>query len=342
MNKLKGVVIGAGYFSDFHYDAWSRIDEVEIVALADFNEENGQAMQGKYGISTFYNDYQEMLEKEKPDFVDIVTPPASHLSIVEHIVTLGIPMICQKPLAPSDADAKRMVSLTQEAGIPFMVHENFRFQPWHREIKRLISEGVIGDIHNLSFNSRMGDGWGEDAYLSRQPYFRAYEHLLIYETGIHFIDLIRFYAGEIRQGFVKTRRLNPVIKGEDRVHAQFETHQGVWAFWDANRYNEPITKKLRYTFCELTVEGRGGSIRLDYEGNITIQKLGEEVTVHSYIHGNRGFAGDSCLATQQHFVSCLLNGGPFETNGLDYLKNIEVQRLAYRSADEGLPFLIRL
>jgi predicted dehydrogenase len=65
-----------------------------------------------------------------------------------------------------------------------MVHENFRFQPWHREIKRLLVQDSIGDrLHSLTFRSRPGDGWGERAYLDRQPYFRDMPRFLIY---LHF------------------------------------------------------------------------------------------------------------------------------------------------------------
>jgi predicted dehydrogenase len=94
--------------------------------------------------------------------------------------------------------AREIVANAAAANVRFMVHENFRFQPWHREIKRLINAGAIGDkMHSLHFRTRMGDGWGEDAYIPRQPYFRDYPRLLVYETGIHFIDTFRYLAGDI-------------------------------------------------------------------------------------------------------------------------------------------------
>ena len=66
-----------------------------------------------------------------------------------------------------------------------------------------------------NFRLRTGDGWGEDAYLGRQPFFRDYPRLLVYETGVHFIDMFRFLFGEIETVSAHLRRLNPVIKGED-------------------------------------------------------------------------------------------------------------------------------
>ena len=49
--------------------------------------------------------------------------------------------------------------------------------------------GTIGRLHSISCRTRMGDGWQTDAYLARQPYFRTMPQLLVYETGVHFIDV---------------------------------------------------------------------------------------------------------------------------------------------------------
>jgi predicted dehydrogenase len=215
-----------------------------------------------------------------------------------------------------------------------MVHENFRFQPWHREIKRLLEAGAIGDrLHSLTFRSRPGDGWGADAYLSRQPYFRDYPRLLVYETGIHLIDTFRFLAGEITRVAAWLRRLNPVIRGEDCGLLVFEFAGGAVGQWDANRYNEPPPGvDARYTFGEFLVEGNGGTLRLALDGRLTLQPLGGAETEVSYRHDRSGFAGDCVLATQRHFIDRLRDGGAFETSGADYLTNLAVQEAVYAAA----------
>jgi len=76
---LKGVCVGAGYFSRFQYEAWSRIKEVKIVALCNRNESKGRIMADEFGIPEVYSSLPEMLEKVQPDFVDIITPPDTHL-----------------------------------------------------------------------------------------------------------------------------------------------------------------------------------------------------------------------------------------------------------------------
>ncbi len=71
------------------------------------------------------------------------------------------------------------------------------------------------DLHTITFRNRAGDGWGEDAYLARQPYFQTMERFLLYEAGIHTIDTFRYLAGEVNRVWCMLRKLNPVIAGED-------------------------------------------------------------------------------------------------------------------------------
>lgn len=333
MKKLKGVCIGAGYFSHFQYEAWQRIPEVEITAFSNRNEERSQYISDTFGIEKCYTDWREMLEIEKPDFVDVITPPPTHLEICTAAAELGINIICQKPLARSLEEATRLVEATRN--VRLMIHENFRFQPWHRKIKELISSGSIGTPFSVNMRSRMGDGWGDNAYIPRQPYFREYPRLLIYETGIHFIDTFRFLLGDVVEADCWLRQLNPVIKGEDCGLMLLRHANGCLSVWDANRYNEPPTgTKARYTFGEMLVEGSEGSIRLHSDGSIQLQKLGQPAEEVTYEHRDQGFAGDCVYTCQRHFIDRMLDGDTFETSGQEYLKNLAVQQKVYAAASK--------
>jgi predicted dehydrogenase/kynurenine formamidase len=338
MKQLKGVCLGAGYFSHFQYEAWQRIPEVAIVAFSNRDAGRARTIQEKFAIAKRYADYREMFDTERPDFVDVITPPPSHREICAEAAARGIDVICQKPLAPTLGEAEAIVADAERAGMRLMVHENFRFQPWHREIKRQLEHGAVGArLQSLYFRCRMGDGWGRDAYLARQPYFRDYPRLLVYETGVHFIDTFRYLAGEIERISAWLRRLNPVIRGEDCGLLVLEFAGGAMGVWDANRYNESNCEDPRYTFGELLVEGDGGALRLYADGRLTLQELGGRERDIDYRHEHRGFAGDCCYATQRHFVDCLLEGRPFETDGREYLKTLAVQEAVYLSAAERRP-----
>jgi len=335
--KLKGVCIGAGYFSHFHYEAWRRIREVEIVAFSDRDPAKTAEITKEFGFQKCYSDYREMFDAEKPDFVDVITPPPSHRAICAEAARRGIHIICQKPLAPTFDDARAIVAHACAANVRFMVHENFRFQPWHRQIKCLLDAKAIGELHSLAFRSRRGDGWRENAYMPRQPYFREYPRLLVFENGVHFIDTYRYLAGEVRRVTAWHRRLNPVIKGEDCALVVFEFANGVLGEWDANRYNETTARNPRYTFGEFLVEGTAGSIRLAADSRLTLQRLGEKGIEIPYERADRNFCGDCVYFTQRHFVDRMLDGGPFETSGEEYLRTLAVQEAIYHSAEAHLP-----
>lgn len=333
MNKIKIACIGAGYFARFHVEAWSRISEVELVAVCDLNKEKAASLAREFQVRSIYSDIDELLASQDFEVLDIITPPESHLSLCAKAVAAGKHVICQKPLAPSFAEAESIIELVEQHDIRFMVHENFRFQPWYREIKRLMEEGVIGDkLHSLTIKMRTGDGWGPNAYMDRQPYFQKMKRLFVHETGVHYIDVMRFLAGDIQSVYARLRKLNPVIAGEDCALILADFCHGGMGVIDGNRYNDSTCPDPRYTFGETTVEGNDGTIRLYSDGNITIQKLGEREKEHPYEHSNKNFAGDCVFATQKHFIDSILNQQSFESNARDYLKNLSIQEAIYLSS----------
>ncbi|TWU59756.1 Inositol 2-dehydrogenase [Rubripirellula tenax] len=336
MKNLRAAVIGAGYFSHFHYDAWSRIEGVDVVACCDTDVGRANSVSSQYGIAESFTDYRQMLDQCEIDFVDIITRPDTHLEIVTEVAARGLPMICQKPLAPTLDEAKAIVDVAMRARVRLMVHENFRFQPWYREIKKMLDAGTIGNrLHTISHRNRAGDGHGADAYLARQPYFQTMKKFLIHEAGIHTIDTFRYLGGEIRRVWCVTRKLNPVIAGEDTAIAIMEFEKSGLGHYDANRFNESTAEDQRYTFGEVMVEADRGTIRLYDDGRLTIQMLGKAERDHVYSHSTKGFAGDCVLATQQHFVDGLIANMPMETDGPNYLRSLAVQEAMYRSAESG-------
>ena len=132
--------------------------------------------------------------------------------------------------------------------------------------------------------------------------------------------------------YAQLRTLNPVIAGEDCGLLIFNFENGAVGVWDANRFNESASEDFRYTFGTFLVEGSEGSIRLYQDGRITVQPLGESEEEHPYHHERRGFGGDCCYFTQQHFVDGLINDNAFETAGKTYLNVLKVQEALYRSS----------
>ena len=330
--NLKGVGIGAGYFAPFQYEAWTRIPEVTITAIHNRTEARARELMAHYGVARYYADWRRMIDEERPDFVDIITPPDTHEEMCAYAAARGVHVICQKPLAPTLEESRRMVEHADSAGVRFMVHENFRWQPWYRTVKAIQTARTVGDFTHVHFMMRMGDGWGDGAYLARQPFFRDYPRLLVYETGVHFIDTFRYLLGEVTSVYAQLRRRNPVIRGEDAGQLLLTFDSGTTAVWDASRYNEVEAATPRLTFGQLRVDATRGHLTMDTESRIRLKPLGEPARDVEYERDNRGFAGDCVYHLQRHFVECMLSGTPFESTGHDYLNTIAVVEAAYESA----------
>lgn len=336
MNPIKIAVVGCGYFSHFHFDAWSRIDGVEIVACCDSDVGRGNSAAMQYHIPQVFADHREMLKACPVDAVDIATGPDSHMAIVGDVAASGAAIMCQKPLASTFSESKAIVDLAARARVRLMVHENFRFQPWYREIKKLLAANAIGHrLHTITHRIRNGDGHGADAYLARQPYFQTMPRLLIHEAGVHTIDTMRYLGGEVSRVWCVTRKLNPLIAGEDAAFGILEFTEGGLGHYDANRFNESLAEDPRYTFGEVIVEADKGTIRLYNDGRLTIQPLGRPERDHAYSPTKIGFAGDCVRAAQQHFIDGLRDEKPFETEGVSYLRSLAVVEAMYRSAESG-------
>jgi predicted dehydrogenase len=333
--SLKIAVAGTGYFSQFHYDAWARLDDARLVGAASLDPASLASIGERFGIGDLFGDVEEMLEATEPDLLDIAAPPNAHEALLEMAAARGVNVICQKPLGGDLGTAKAMVDRADAAGIIFAVHENFRFQPWYREAKKVIESGALGDVTNVSFRLRPGDGQGPRAYLDRQPYFQTMERFLIHETAIHLIDSFRYLLGEVTGVFAHLRQLNPVIAGEDSGHLILSFCSGATGLFDGNRLLGFPAANPRLTMGELLLEGTSGSLRLDGEAGLWRRGHEGREERHGYIWQDTGFGGDCVYALQRHLLAHLIDGTPLENSGRDYLKNLMIEEAIYRSAEMG-------
>ena len=336
MEDIRVAVVGAGYFARFHHEAWARMPGVRLVGVCDTDGARARAYRDEFAVQAAYVDAAEMLADARPDLLDIAVPPAAHRDLVALAASHGVDVICQKAFTRSLAEARETVTLAEAAGIRLVVHENFRFQPWFRTIRRLIEDDALGEVFSASFRLRPGDGQGPRAYLDRQPYFQAMERFLIHETGIHFIDTFRFLFGDCASVYADLRRLNPAIAGEDAGMVLFGHASGVRALFDGNRLADHTAENRRLTMGELWIDGAAGTLRLDGEARLFLRPFGANTERPvDYPWDRRGFAGDSVFALQAHVIAGLRDGKALENTGAAYLRNLEVEDAVYRSSAES-------
>ncbi len=328
------VMVGAGYWSQFQVEGW-RDAGSPLAAICNRHIDNARQLAARYGVPKCYDDIEAMLDAEKPTLVDVCLPPVAQEAAVRASLQRRLPTICQKPFGIDLKQAEAMTAMAEAAGVPLVVHENFRFTPWFRECRRLIDDGFFGRVHGISFRLRPGDGQGPDAYLDRQPYFQQMPEFLVRETAVHFIDTFRFLMGEVRAVTARLRKLNPVIAGEDAGLLIFEFDDDRTGLFDGNRLNEHKAENLRRTMGEMWLEGERGVMRLDGDARLWWKPHGATEAEHAYHPGGRGVFGGASLALQAHVLAHLRQGTPLENGARDYLNNLHVQAALYHSHASG-------
>lgn len=333
---LRVAMVGYGYFAQFHLNAWQRMHEVSLQALADARPDRRVSARESAPQIELFETMDDMLSSGTFDILDIATPPPTHMDLVSKALGRVRVIICQKPFCESLGQARQIAAAADRSTTQLVIHENFRFQPWYREIERILNGGLLGRVVQAQFRLRPGDGAAPDAYLDRQPYFRDMKQFLIRETGVHWIDVFRFLFGDPVAVSADLYQTNPVIAGEDSGTFTFQMADGARIVFDGNRTLDHVAQNRRLTMGELLIEGSAASLHLSGDGEIEIRKFGENTWhPHRFSFENRDFGGDCVYQLQQHVVSHLTAGTPLENTAGLYLKNLQLQQLVYRASDEG-------
>ena len=329
-------VVGAGYFGQFHLDAWGRMEDVALAGLCERDPGRAEEMRAAYPGLRCFDDAVAMVEAVRPDIVDITAPPPAHLDLIRALSPHVGHIVCQKPFCGGLEGARQAIAIADANGCRLAVHENVRYQPWYREAKRLMEAGAIGDPYQITFRLRPGDGQGPDAYLERQPYFQQMPRFLVHETAIHWIDTFRYLMGDIRDVSAHLRRLNPAIAGEDAALILFNFENGARGLFDGNRLSDHAATNRRLTMGEMWIEGSGGTVRLDGEARLWLRPFGtnEEVAQPFEWHDHL-FGGDCVYLTSRATLEAWRRGEEPETAAAHYLRNQEIVETIYARAKAG-------
>ena len=291
-------------------------------------------MGDQFTIDKRYADANALFEGEKLDLVDIATTVPSHRALVELAARHKVPVICQKPFARSLEDARAMVAACQKAGVPLMVHENFRWQSPIRAVKAVLDQGRIGK----PFWGRVSFRSAYDVF-SGQPYLAEGERFIVEDLGIHALDVARFLLGDARSVSAVIKRVNPRIKGEDVATALLDHGGGVASVVDCSYASRLETELFPQTLIE--IDGEAGTLRLGPGYRLTVTT--EVETSHLDVSppllpwASRPWHNiqESVPAIQRHFIECLRAGRDPETSGTDNLQTLALVEGVYASAATG-------
>lgn len=144
-----------------HAEGYKASPDCVITALADISLENAQAFQARHGGERIYTDYHQMLADESLDIVSISTWPHLHAPMVIACAEAGVKAIhCEKPMAPSFGEAKRMTEICERNGVQLSFNHQRRFGLPFRKVKELVQAGAIGKLEKMEATCDNLMDWG--------------------------------------------------------------------------------------------------------------------------------------------------------------------------------------
>lgn len=250
---------GDGYAMAYRHAAgYERLDSCDITACADVVPENATRFAEEHGISErhVYAGHEEMLASADLDVVSVCVPPVAHADLVVDAAERGElqAIHCEKPMANTWGDARQMAAVCERTGTRLTINHQLRFAGPYQTVKRLVEEGVIGDLTRIEL-------YAED----------------LYDKGTHAFDLANYYndSGAVdwvlaQVDYTEENKMFGV-HSENQGIAQWRYDNGVYGLAATGRASEFLDARFR-------LHGTNGVIELASDGEVSYQRDGKSVT----------------------------------------------------------------
>lgn len=332
MKELRFAILGTGFWARYQLAAWREVPGGRCVALYNRTRAKAEALASEFEVPAVFDDAEALIREVRPDFLDVITDVQTHPQFVQLAAAHRVPVICQKPMAPSLAAAREMEAACERAGVPLLIHENWRWQHPFRELKCVLDAGVIGRV----FRARM-DYANSFPVFDNQPSLRELEQFILTDIGSHILDTARFLFGEASRLFCQTTRVHADIKGEDVATVMMEMG-GATVTCNLSYASRIEHDRFPETF--VFVEGSAGSVELapDHWLRVTTKDgtLARRVPPPHYAWADPGYTlvHSSIVACHADLLRALQTGSLAETHAADNLRTMELVFAAYESARE--------
>lgn len=185
-------IIGAGFIvQGCHLTAYEKAG-FHPYAISSRSMEKSRKIADEFHMEKAYDNWKALADDPQVEIIDIAVPPHVQPEIVEYICKnakshiKGI--LCQKPIAMSVEDARKIVAWGREAGIPIAVNSNMRYDQAMRAMKYILDKGLIGEPVLATIDMRATPDW--------QAFLQDYNKLEIYAMAVHHLDIFRYLFGE--------------------------------------------------------------------------------------------------------------------------------------------------
>ena len=178
-----------------HMNGWAALRKqgrVELVAACDLRRESAEGLAKEFEIPNVFTDFTEMFRRVELDVVDIATPNMAHAPAALAAFKAGCHVYCEKPLAPTPADVRKLIAARDKARRKLMTGQHLRFEGKHEAMKRYADAGLLGEVyyaHVAALRQRGAPGRG--AFLTK----RLSGGGPLIDIGVHVLDLTLWMMG---------------------------------------------------------------------------------------------------------------------------------------------------
>ena len=157
---LRVAIVGCGKIADGHVDEIHKMPEqAQVVAVCDREALMAEQLATRFAIPATYDNFQQMLERERPDVVHVTTPPQSHAALALQALAAGCHVYVEKPFALDGAQATQIVAAAESQRRKITVGYSSLFDPPALRLREMVAEGVLGEpLHVESFYGYNLDG----------------------------------------------------------------------------------------------------------------------------------------------------------------------------------------
>ena len=320
MNKLRFGLIGAGGIAQAYAQAFNESNCCELVAVADVREEAAKAMAEIVG-GTSYDNFGALTDLGL-DAVIVSTPPDSHADIGCHFMDNGIPVLCEKPLCITVAEAEKMIGTAERNGVLFTMASKFRYCDDVVKAKGIMTSGMLGDVLQFenAFTAKvdMSKRWNSNADKSGGG--------VLIDNGTHSVDIIRYFLGAIdsvlavdaggTQGLLVDENVKMFAKSKGNVTASVDLTWG-------------INKELPYF---ISIYGTNGALHIGWRESKYKLNSSPDWTVFGKGYDKLA----SFKGKVENFADALRGKDELFIKPADALASVQVIDAAYRSLKQNL------
>ncbi|HHW71016.1 MAG TPA: Gfo/Idh/MocA family oxidoreductase [Clostridiales bacterium] len=263
-DKLRIGIIGCGGIANGkHMPSLAKLEDVEMVAFCDIVEERAKKAALDYGVkgSKVFKDYRELLKDDSIDVVHVCTPNKSHSQITVDALEAGKHVMCEKPMAKTSAEAKKMVEAAKRTGQKLSIGYQNRFRPDSRYLYKLCRRGDLGEIYFAKAHAirrRAVPTWG--VFLNEEEQGGG----PLIDIGTHALDLTLWMMDNYTPKYVVGTAYHKLAERENAANA--------WGPWDPNKFTVEDS-----AFGFIVMED-GATIVLESSWAINMLQVGEAKT----------------------------------------------------------------